>query len=102
MYRTARHQLVNGLFINIEQVLSPAKWIESIFDELFIDSLYKMHRGQGKTISRDEVAEFWFNRPDINDISDNFPINLTLIRSLFYTLTSPPLTSIPRTPHALS
>jgi ubiquinone/menaquinone biosynthesis C-methylase UbiE len=58
---------VNGLFINIEQVLSPTKWIESIFDDLFIDSLYKMHLGQGKTISRDEVAEFWFNRPDIND-----------------------------------
>jgi ubiquinone/menaquinone biosynthesis C-methylase UbiE len=58
---------VNGLFINIEQVLSPTKWIESIFDELFIDSLYKMHFKQGNSISRDEVAEFWFNRPDIND-----------------------------------
>ena len=26
-----------------------------------------MHLKQGNSISRDEVAEFWFNRPDIND-----------------------------------
>jgi len=68
LYEEFYHMLnVNGLFINIEQVLSPTKWIESIFDDLFIDSLHKMHHEQGNSISRDEVAEFWFNRPDIND-----------------------------------
>ncbi len=55
----------NGLFINIEQVSSPTKWIESVFDELFIESLYQMHLKQGDVVTRTQVAGEWFTRPDI-------------------------------------
>ncbi|NPV93457.1 MAG: class I SAM-dependent methyltransferase [Firmicutes bacterium] len=54
-----------GLFINIEQVSSPTRWIGSIFDDLFIDSLYRMYLKRGDKIAREQVADEWFNRPDI-------------------------------------
>lgn len=55
---------VNGLFINIEHVLSPTKWIGSVFDECFIDSLYQLQLDQGGKMTRREVAGEFYNRPD--------------------------------------
>ncbi|HBV95563.1 MAG: methyltransferase type 12 [Peptococcaceae bacterium BICA1-7] len=54
----------DGLFINIEHVLSPTKWIGSIFAEYFIDSLYRLQLKQGGKMSLQEVAGEFYNRPD--------------------------------------
>jgi len=54
----------DGLFINTEHVASRTRWVESISDELFIDSLYAFQRRTGSGESRERVAEKFFHRPD--------------------------------------
>lgn len=53
-----------GLFLNLEHVASPTPLIESLFDELFVDSLYAFHQQQGTNKSRPEVDQQYYNRPD--------------------------------------
>lgn len=53
-----------GIFINIEHVSSPTRWVESIFENYFIDSLYAMHLKSGSQKSREEVAKEFYHRPD--------------------------------------
>jgi ubiquinone/menaquinone biosynthesis C-methylase UbiE len=55
---------VDGLFINIEHVLSATRWLGSVFDEYFIDSLYRAQVSRGGKLSRREVAAEFYNRPD--------------------------------------
>lgn len=54
-----------GLFLNLENVSSSTKWVSSLFDEYFIDSLYNMHLLKRDGITRQEVAEEWYHREDI-------------------------------------
>jgi ubiquinone/menaquinone biosynthesis C-methylase UbiE len=49
-----------GVFVNIEHVSSPTKWIRSLQDETFIDSLQRHHPEQ----SREDVARLYYDRPD--------------------------------------
>ena len=53
-----------GLFLNIEHVLSPTKWIESVFDNQFIDNLYQMHLTFEPETTREKVAQEYYRRPD--------------------------------------
>lgn len=53
-----------GMFINIEHVASPTAWIESISDELMIDSLFLFHTQQAGGKTRDQVAAEYVHRPD--------------------------------------
>jgi SAM-dependent methyltransferase len=53
-----------GSFINIEHVASHSEWGKGVFDEMFIDSLYRYHQQNGKGRSRAEVAHDFYNRPD--------------------------------------
>ncbi|MGB3513111.1 MAG: class I SAM-dependent methyltransferase [Microcoleaceae cyanobacterium] len=53
-----------GLFLNLEHVASPTQLIESLFDELFVDSLYGFHQGQGTNKSRQEIDRQYYNRQD--------------------------------------
>jgi ubiquinone/menaquinone biosynthesis C-methylase UbiE len=53
-----------GVFLNIEHVSSPTRWIESVFEEYFIDSLYDMHLSENSQKSRGQVADEFHNRPD--------------------------------------
>ncbi|WP_293140653.1 class I SAM-dependent methyltransferase [Okeania sp. SIO3I5] len=53
-----------GLFLNLEQVSSPSKLIEELFNELFVDSLYAFHQSKGTKKSREEVNRQYYNRPD--------------------------------------
>lgn len=53
-----------GIFLNIERVSSPTRWIESVFEEYFIDSLYNMHLAENSQKTRSQVAEEFRNRPD--------------------------------------
>ena len=53
-----------GLFLNLEHVASRTRWIESVNDELLIDSFYEYHvRNKGEK-SRDEIATEHHNHPD--------------------------------------
>ena len=53
-----------GMFINLEHVLSQTKWLESIFEDYFIDSQYEFNQKQGSPKTREELAEQFFNRAD--------------------------------------
>jgi len=49
-----------GVFINVEHVSSPSEWLTTLNDELFVDSLYRLHTNR----SREEVAAEFYHRPD--------------------------------------
>ncbi|MCL6472640.1 MAG: class I SAM-dependent methyltransferase [Firmicutes bacterium] len=53
-----------GLFLHLEHVASASKWVSSISDELFVDSLYSFHKQAGSTKTRAEIADKFFYRPD--------------------------------------
>lgn len=49
-----------GMFLNIEHVAPASAWVESVFDDLMIDTIFASQ--QGKT--REQVAEAHHSRPD--------------------------------------
>jgi ubiquinone/menaquinone biosynthesis C-methylase UbiE len=53
-----------GLFLNLEHVLPPSKRIESFFENMFVDSLYRFHQRKGSELTRDRVALDFYNRND--------------------------------------
>lgn len=53
-----------GLFVNVEHVASPAGWVASISDDLFVDSLWGFHRRLGTGKNRQQIAEEFVHRPD--------------------------------------
>ena len=53
-----------GLFINIEHVAPATPWARAIFDEMFVDSLYASNLRHGTGLTREEVAQEYYNRPD--------------------------------------
>ncbi len=53
-----------GLFLNVEHVASATRWVESIFEEYFIDSLYDSRTAPDSSQNRGQVAETSYHRPD--------------------------------------
>jgi len=53
-----------GMFVNIEHVASRTAWIESISDELMIDSLFAFHSSGDAAKTREQVAQEFVHRPD--------------------------------------
>ncbi|HEX2944987.1 MAG TPA: class I SAM-dependent methyltransferase [Clostridia bacterium] len=53
-----------GLFINLEHVASPTKWVSSLFSETFTDSLFEMNKKKNTSITREAIAKEMYNRPD--------------------------------------
>ena len=53
-----------GVFLNIEHVSSPTSAVAQLNDELFIDTLTAHQRAQGSTLSREEIAQQFYFRPD--------------------------------------
>jgi trans-aconitate methyltransferase len=53
-----------GMFINIEHVASRTPWIESVSDELMIESLFLFHTRQAGGKTREQVAAEYVHRPD--------------------------------------
>ncbi|HEY9300617.1 MAG TPA: methyltransferase domain-containing protein [Phormidium sp.] len=53
-----------GLFLNLEHIESPSKWLETAFSEVFIDSLYEFHQRNESGKIREEIAQEYYHRPD--------------------------------------
>jgi SAM-dependent methyltransferase len=53
-----------GVFLNAEHVASSTPRVESMFDDAMIDHLYQRRRDNGESISREQVAHDFLNRPD--------------------------------------
>ena len=53
-----------GIFINVEHVSSPTRWIEQAHDGLFIDSLHAFHQRNGSARSRAQTARRYHHRAD--------------------------------------
>lgn len=65
LYTEIYHLLTpGGIFLNIEHVASASPWLEHLFNEVLVDSLFQWHRSQEDTLSREEVAEQFVYRKD--------------------------------------
>lgn len=53
-----------GIFINLEHVSSPTNWVSSLFNDCFVDSLFGLHKSKNSDITREQVEEELYNRPD--------------------------------------
>jgi cyclopropane fatty-acyl-phospholipid synthase-like methyltransferase len=53
-----------GCFINVEHVASRSAWVESVSDDLMVDSLTRFHRAAGNEKTRAQVAAEFVHRPD--------------------------------------
>lgn len=49
-----------GVFLNLEHVAPASAWVENVFDELMIDTIYASQEGK----TREEVANAHHSRPD--------------------------------------
>jgi SAM-dependent methyltransferase len=54
-----------GMFVNIEHVASASPWGSRCFGEDFVDALYAHHVANGSTRTRQQVADEFYNRPDM-------------------------------------
>ncbi len=54
----------SGFFINIEHVAPGSAWVEAVFSELMIDSMWDYHHRNGADFSREQVATDFVNRGD--------------------------------------
>lgn len=65
IYREIFHLLgPGGVFVNIEHVSSPTDDLRVTSDALFVDSLAEYHESAGTGLTREQVAERFFNRKD--------------------------------------
>jgi SAM-dependent methyltransferase len=53
-----------GVFLNLEHVASPDKWVEGLFDDLMVDAQFAHFQRQGDARTRDEIASIYYYRPD--------------------------------------
>ncbi|MEZ4634836.1 MAG: class I SAM-dependent methyltransferase [Caldilineaceae bacterium] len=53
-----------GVFVNMEHVASSSPWVESLYDAMFIDSLWASQIGNEEAKSRDEIAADYHARED--------------------------------------
>lgn len=65
LYREIFHQLRSGgCFLNIEHVASASPWIEALFNDTLVDSIYHWHQTQGDRRSREEIGQTFVYRED--------------------------------------
>jgi len=53
-----------GIFLNLEHVASPTRWLEERFEEHFIDALVAYHAMSGSGKTAEQIARDYYNRPD--------------------------------------
>jgi len=54
----------SGLFLNLEHVSSPTRWLEHQFEQHFIDALVDYHTTTGSGKTREQIDRDYYNRPD--------------------------------------
>lgn len=54
----------DGIFINIEHVSSPTKWVENLFNDCMIDSIYNYQDKIATNKTREQLANEFYNRED--------------------------------------
>lgn len=65
LYREIFHLLRSGGgFLNIEHVASASPWVEALFNETLVDSIYQWQQAQGETLSREAVGQRFVYRED--------------------------------------
>ena len=53
-----------GLFLNLEHVASASAWIESAFDDYFIEALWRYQQQLETATTFDKIAQAYHDRPD--------------------------------------
>ncbi len=53
-----------GIFLNLDHVSSPTKWVKTLFDNYFIDSLHSVLAKKGFRRSREQIVSEYYERPD--------------------------------------
>ncbi len=53
-----------GIFLNLEHVASHSPWVESRFEEFFVDSLFAYHQDIASDKTREQVDREFYSRPD--------------------------------------
>ncbi|MEB3359509.1 MAG: class I SAM-dependent methyltransferase [Synechococcales bacterium] len=53
-----------GVFLNLEHVASATAAGEQLFDDFFVDHLYAFHAQADPSVSRDTIADKYYQRPD--------------------------------------
>ena len=76
----------DGIFLNLEHVASATPNVESLFDNYFIDHLYRFHQTTEATKTRDEITQDFYNRPDKEEnILAAVPDQCEWLRSIGFT-----------------
>ncbi len=52
-----------GLFLNLEHVSSPSPFLQHLFEEFFVDSLYRYHHAKDPGRIREEIAKGYYDNP---------------------------------------
>lgn len=53
-----------GMFLNLEHVASASPWLQGVFDQHFVEALWRYHEKLGTTQTRDQIAHEYYHRPD--------------------------------------
>lgn len=53
-----------GVFLNLEHVASATRSGEKLFDEIFVDHLFRFHKSRKPDTDRQEIEATHYNRPD--------------------------------------
>ena len=61
IYDVLRH---GGVFLNVEHVSSATQAISAVFDDFFVDRLHAFHTSSGSGLSRAQISETYYGRPD--------------------------------------
>lgn len=65
LYREIFHLLRSGgAFLNIEHVASATPWVEALFNDTLVESIYQWHQAQGGALSREAVGQTFVYRED--------------------------------------
>ena len=60
------HLSAGGIFINVEHVSSSTPWVESLFEQTFVNSLHDRERNRGGARTKEDLGKEYYHREDKN------------------------------------